>query len=94
MIDTDYTADNKSDGAISSRKGSGFNRKRSCRFCVNKEVLIDYKEPQILKYFITDRGKILPRRISGNCSKHQRKLALAIKRARMIALMPFVVIGH
>ena len=54
---------------------------------------IDYKDPQTLKYFITDRGKIVPRRISGNCAKHQRKVSLAIKRARMIALMPFAVTG-
>ena len=54
---------------------------------------IDYKDPQTLKYFITDRGKIVPRRISGNCAKHQRKVSLAIKRARMIALMPFTVTG-
>ena|SRR5687767_8559410 len=71
----------------------GFSRKKICRFCADKNVLIDYKDPQTLKYFITDRGKIVPRRISGNCAKHQRKVSLAIKRARMIALMPFTVTG-
>jgi small subunit ribosomal protein S18 len=72
----------------------GFSRRKICRFCADKQVLIDYKDPQTLKYFITDRGKIVPRRISGNCAKHQRKVSLAIKRARMIALMPFTVTGH
>jgi small subunit ribosomal protein S18 len=71
-----------------------FARRKVCRFCADKQVPIDYKDPQTLKYFITDRGKIVPRRISGNCAKHQRKVALAIKRARMIALMPFSVTGH
>jgi small subunit ribosomal protein S18 len=69
----------------------GFARRKVCRFCADKNVVIDYKDPQTLKYFITDRGKIVPRRISGNCAKHQRKVSLAIKRARMIALMPFTV---
>ncbi|HKA88137.1 MAG TPA: 30S ribosomal protein S18 [Haliangiales bacterium] len=77
-------------------KGGGkrsFARRKVCRFCADKNVLIDYKDPQMLKYFITDRGKIVPRRISGNCAKHQRKVSLAVKRARMIALMPFAVTG-
>lgn len=72
----------------------GFARRKVCRFCADKTVPIDYKDPQTLKYFITDRGKIVPRRISGNCAKHQRKVSLAIKRARMIALMPFTVTGQ
>src|SRR5258708_4798061 len=71
----------------------GFARRKVCRFCADKNVSIDYKDPQTLKYFITDRGKIIPRRISGNCAKHQRKVGTAIKRARMIALMPFTVTG-
>ncbi len=71
----------------------GFARRKVCRFCADKNVAIDYKDPQTLKYFITDRGKIIPRRISGNCAKHQRKVGVAIKRARMIALMPFTVTG-
>ena len=70
-----------------------FSRRKVCKFCADKTVIIDYKDPQTLKYFITDRGKIVPRRISGNCAKHQRKVSLAIKRARMIALMPFTVTG-
>jgi small subunit ribosomal protein S18 len=71
----------------------GFARRKVCRFCADKNVPIDYKDPQTLKYFITDRGKVIPRRISGNCAKHQRKVAVAIKRSRMIALMPFTVTG-
>ena len=54
-------------------------------------MIIDYKDPQALKYFISDRGKVVPRRISGNCARHQRKVTLAIKRARTIALLPFTV---
>ena len=71
----------------------GFARRKVCRFCADKNVPIDYKDPQTLKYFITERGKVIPRRISGNCAKHQRKVAVAIKRSRMIALMPFTVTG-
>ncbi|MEL7567633.1 MAG: 30S ribosomal protein S18 [Dehalobacterium sp.] len=64
-------------------------RKRVCSFCVDKVQSIDYKDIGKLKKHITERGKILPRRISGNCAKHQRGLTLAIKRARNIALLPF-----
>ena len=67
-----------------------FARRKVCRFCADKNVGIDYKDPQTLKYFITDRGKIIPRRISGNCAKHQRALTVAVKRARVIAFLPFV----
>jgi len=64
-------------------------RRRVCRFCADKNLKVDYKDPQGIRYFITERGKIVPRRISGNCAKHQRQVCLAIKRARNIALMPF-----
>lgn len=67
-----------------------FHRKKFCRFCSDSNIKIDYKNTAILNNFITERGKIMPRRITGNCAAHQRELALAIKRARMIALMPFV----
>src|SRR5438552_9755271 len=70
-----------------------FARRKVCRFCADTNVAIDYKDPQTLKYFITDRGKVIPRRISGNCALHQRKVSVAIKRSRMIALMPFAVTG-
>lgn len=78
-------------GKSSSRHVS---RRRVCRFCADAAAIIDYKNPQILKNFMTDRGKITPRRISGNCAKHQRALALAIRRSRMIALMPYTVTGR
>ncbi len=65
-------------------------RRKVCRFCADKKTIIDYKDPKLLKYFITERGKIVPRRISGNCARHQREIAAAIKRARHIALLPFV----
>jgi len=64
-------------------------RRKVCNFCVDKVDQIDYKDVAKLRRFTTERGKILPRRISGVCAKHQRKLTLAIKRARAIALLPF-----
>lgn len=64
-------------------------RRKVCQFCVDKVTEIDYKDVAKLRRFTTERGKILPRRISGTCAKHQRKLTLAIKRARAIALLPF-----
>jgi len=66
-----------------------FVKHKICRFCADPSLKIDYKEPKTLAVFTTERGKIIPRRISGNCAKHQRMLALAIKRARNIALLPF-----
>ncbi len=67
-----------------------YHRRKVCRFCADSSLVIDYKEPRALKYFITERGKIIPRRITGTCAKHQRALTLAIKRARIVALLPFV----
>ena len=64
-------------------------RKRICSFCADKTDHIDYKDINKLKKYVTERGKILPRRISGNCAKHQRELTKAIKRARQIALLPY-----
>jgi small subunit ribosomal protein S18 len=58
------------------------------------ELKIDYKDGKTLRYFVTERGKIVPRRISGNCAKHQRKLTLAIKRARQIALLPYTALHN
>jgi len=66
-------------------------RKRECRFCVEKLPAADYKDISLIQKYTTDRGKIISSRISGNCAKHQRKLAKAIKRARAISLLPFVV---
>ncbi len=66
-----------------------FRRKKICKFCADKIDYIDYKDTRLLHGFIPERGKILPRRISGTCAKHQRLLTRAIKRARNIALLPF-----
>ncbi len=66
-------------------------RRKFCHFCVDKVEHIDYKNVRGLKRYITERGKILPSRISGNCAKHQRKLTAAIKKARNIALLPFTI---
>ena len=64
-------------------------KKKICSFCVDKVTSIDYKDIVKLRRYTTERGKILPRRISGNCAKHQRQMTLAVKRARNIALLPF-----
>ena len=64
-------------------------KRKVCTFCMEKSQAIDYKDINKLRKFVTERGKILPRRISGNCAKHQRELTRAIKRARNIALLPF-----
>ncbi len=66
-----------------------FQRRKVCRFCADKKLLLDYKEPKTLRLFITETGKVTPSRISGTCAKHQRKLAVQIKRARQIALLPY-----
>ena len=65
-------------------------RRKVCSFCVDKVDFIDYKDTKKLQRYLTDRGKILPRRVTGNCSKHQRALTTAIKRSRIMALLPFV----
>ena len=64
-------------------------RIKICRFCEDKTMKIDYKDERMLRRFMTDRGKIIPRRMSGTCARHQRSLTRAIKRARQIALVPF-----
>lgn len=64
-------------------------RKRICSFCADKSTSIDYKDINKLKKYVTERGKILPRRVSGNCSRHQRALTTAIKRSRQVALLPY-----
>jgi small subunit ribosomal protein S18 len=70
----------------------GFGRRKVCRFCAERTLKVDFKDANTLKYYVTERGKIIPRRISGNCAKHQREVALAIKRARMVALLPYTVL--
>lgn len=67
-----------------------FQKKKVCRFCVEK-IDIDYKDAKLLRNFITERGKIMPRRLTGTCAKHQRALAAAIKTARIIAIVPFTL---
>ncbi len=64
-------------------------RRKVCRFCADKDLTIDYKNVKTLRNFVTDTGKIIPRRIYGTCAKHQRQLSEAIKRARQIALLPY-----
>jgi len=76
-------------GGEDGGRGRGFGRRKVCRFCADKALKVDYKDQQALKYFLTERGKIIPRRISGNCAKHQREIATAIKRARMLAILPY-----
>jgi small subunit ribosomal protein S18 len=71
------------------RGGRGFGRRKVCRFCADRNLKVDFKDQGTLKYFVTERGKIIPRRISGNCAKHQREVATAIKRARGVALLPY-----
>jgi small subunit ribosomal protein S18 len=71
----------------------GFGRRKVCRFCADKTQKVDYKDQPSMKYFLTERGKIIPRRISGNCAKHQREVATAIKRARMLAILPYTVVS-
>lgn len=70
-------------------KGGRRPKKKVCSFCSDKVESIDYKDISKLRKYVSERGKILPRRISGNCAKHQRQLTVAVKRARNIALLPF-----
>lgn len=69
-------------------------KRKICTFCDDKDVFIDYKRPDLLGEYITERGKILSRRITGTCARHQRHLAIAIKRARVLALLPFTTMGQ
>ena len=78
-------ADRPERPARGGRKG----RRKVCSFCVDKIDTIDYKDVNKLKRYVSERGKILPRRITGNCAKHQRALTVAVKRARHVAIMPY-----
>ena len=71
------------------RKKRGYVRRKICKLCADKIDFIDYKDIARLRHFTTERGKIIPRRISGNCAKHQRMLSRSLKRARRIALLPY-----
>jgi len=81
-------------GMGDERGGRGFGRRKVCRYCADKSLKVDYKNAAELKYFITERGKIVPRRISGNCARNQREVATAIKRSRNLALLPYTVMQH
>ena len=77
-------------GGDAPRRGGFFRRRRVCKFCAEKIDYINYKDVRLLAPFLPERGKIQPRRISGTCALHQRKLQVAIKRARQLALIPYV----
>ena len=69
-----------------------FIRRKACKFCAERVELVDFRDTARLSKFASERGKILPRRISGNCARHQRQLARAVKRARAVALMPYIAV--
>ena len=79
--------------------GSGFVRKRTytrkkvCRFCADESLKIDYKDSRLMRNFVSERGKIMPRRITGNCAYHQRRVSKAIKIARIVSLMPYTAVN-
>lgn len=85
--------DMRDDGGFQRDAGGGekrgFFRRRGCRFCADHELVIDFKDRWLLKPFVTERYKIVPRRISGNCAAHQRELSIAVKRARHLAVLPY-----
>ncbi len=87
-----YNKNDKGDGQMKRRPSATRRRKKVCVFCSDSDAaVIDYKDANKLKRYVSERGKILPRRITGNCAKHQRALTVAVKRARHIAIMPYTV---
>jgi len=86
-----FNKSDKADGAKVRRGGAIRRRKKVCVFCGEKSAPIDYKDVARLKKYVSERGKILPRRITGNCAKHQRALTVAVKRARHVSLMPYTM---
>lgn len=74
--------------------GGGFHRKKVCRFCSDQDYVLDYKDVRMMQSFVTEHGKIVPRRISGNCATHQRALTTSVKRARNLALVGYVAMGN
>jgi len=84
-----FNRNDKADGAKVRRTGGIRRRKKVCVLCSDKNFVLDYKNPEQLKKFINDKGKILPRRATGACAKHQREITLAVKRARHIAILPY-----
>jgi small subunit ribosomal protein S18 len=89
-VDSGSAAEIAQENLLQRRRGG---RKKICKFCASHTDSIDYKDSGTLRFFLTERGKVVPRRISGNCSKHQRLLTVAIKRGRMLALLPFTTTG-
>ena len=86
--------DNRGEGRYDREDRGGrrprrFHRGKVCQFCIDKAIYIDYKDLERLRNYVTDSGKILPRRITGNCASHQRMTTMALKRARMMALLPY-----
>ncbi len=79
--------------SLDLRSKRSFHRKKVCRFCADDSFFMDYKDARLMQSFLSDMGKIVPRRISGNCALHQRKLTLAVKRARQLALVGFITQG-
>jgi len=75
-----------------STRRRGVGRRKVCRFCADKALLIDYKDVRTLGTFLTERGKIIPARITGTCARHQRRLTTAVKLARTVALLPFTAV--
>lgn len=75
---------------MAETKGSFYRHKKTCQFCANNASDIDYKDVKTLSHFLSERGKMVPARVSANCAKHQRALSKAVKRARFLALLPFV----
>jgi small subunit ribosomal protein S18 len=89
-----YGRDDRGDRGDRGGEGDdrgGRGRRKACRFCTEKDAVLDYRDAGNMKFFISERGKIVPRRISGNCAKHQRQVAEAVKRSRAIALLPFTI---
>lgn len=75
------------------KRKSYYQKRKVCRFCSDKNLAISYKDFNTLRYFVSERGKIIPRRISGTCAKHQRRIAMAIKRARVMSILPFTAVS-
>lgn len=82
------------DGDDRGGRRGGFHKKKVCRFCSDSDFIMDYKDARMMQSFMTEHGKIVPRRISGNCALHQRKLTSAVKRARNLALVGYVSMGN
>lgn len=81
------------DKSLDLKSRRSFHRKKVCRYCADNEYILDYRDARMMQSFLTERGKIVPRRISGTCALHQRKLTTAVKRARQLALVGFVSQG-